>query len=277
MEHTMMEQDSAQAQSFVRPLGVDDRLAFVHVQKTAGTTLYTVLSRLIPQERISPWLTPQMVTRVAPEQLARYRLVRGHVSYGILARVLPADTIYMTFLREPIERALSHYAHLQRHAPDAPAALGHNMDLEEFVFHPIASLEIANLQTRMIGARLQLRTYRRAVAALQREGQLAHAGKSASADEAIAVLDSMAFVGLTERFDDSLALLTHTFGWPAVREVESTNIGGNKPVRERIPTHVMERIVELNQEDLKLYAHAQRLFATRFATMGQGDSLRATA
>ena len=33
----------------------------------------------------------------------------GHVPYGLFRRHLPEDTRYMTFLREPVDRVLSHY------------------------------------------------------------------------------------------------------------------------------------------------------------------------
>lgn len=251
------------------PAHADQQLVFVHIQKTAGTTLYTVLDKVFAPGQMSPWLSPWDFVRGDLESLASYALVRGHVAYGVYARLLPGKPAYMTFLRDPVERVLSHYAHLQRHQPDMPQTLGPGMDLEAFIFHPTACLQVTNMQTRMLTAQLDLARPSDVIGALRLQAQAARTGKNPPAEGAMETLASMAFVGITERFADSLALLTHTFGWPAVTQVRSTNVGDNKPARQQIPSHVLERIVELNQEDIKLYEYARNLFETRYRQMSR--------
>lgn len=249
------------------PLDANSQLVFLHLQKTAGMTLHAVLDAQFSGPRISPIMYQIEFMEHSPEALERFSLLHGHYFYGILSRLLRGRPIYMTFLRDPVERALSQYAHMQTRQVDPPHAYGVGMDLESFVFHPNASKHITNLQTRMLGARFAIDETRDIADALEAEELLVHMGKGATAAEAIEVLESIAYFGLTEQFNDSMALLTYTFDWLPTKDVTSRNIGTNKPVRARIPAHVMERIIELNQEDIILYQHAQRLFATRYNRM----------
>ena len=218
-----------------RPLTSHDQLVFLHLQKTAGMTLHAVLDSHYSAKQICPIMYQIDFMEHTPDELERYALLHGHFFHGIASRLLRGHPVYMTFLRDPVERALSQYAHMQTRQVDPPHAYGVGMDLETFVFHPNASKHITNLQTRLLGARFSLDSMDEIMDALEAEELLVHMGKGTTAAEAIEVLESMAYVGLTEQFDDSMALLTYTFGWPPIKEVTSRNIGTGKPVRERIP------------------------------------------
>ena len=97
-------------------------LVFVHIPKTAGTTLRTVLSMNEPGARsralgnvfkggggISKTPIVRLRDGKGPD-LTNVRLVRGHVPLGI-REYLPQDRELrcFTFLREPVDRTLSHY------------------------------------------------------------------------------------------------------------------------------------------------------------------------
>src|SRR3954463_14757850 len=108
-----------------RPPGV---LAFIHIPKTAGTVMRTILEMNEPGVRsqsignvfkggggINADLIPAIRDGHGPD-LTGARLVRGHVPLGIreyLPNCLPAGKArnirYFTILREPVERTLSHY------------------------------------------------------------------------------------------------------------------------------------------------------------------------
>src|SRR5438876_9976046 len=96
----------------------DPLLVFVHIPKTAGTTISTILhhhygprSRRINtsgaahdagrlQERVTAALAEPTV-----------QVVQGHISFGV-SELLPADARYATLLRDPVERTLSEFHHL---------------------------------------------------------------------------------------------------------------------------------------------------------------------
>ena len=53
----------------------------------------------------------------------QWQAVGDHVPLGLFRRYLPADTRYMTILREPVDRVLSHY-HFHAQAGDPPGSRG---------------------------------------------------------------------------------------------------------------------------------------------------------
>src|SRR3954468_18158182 len=94
---------------------------FVHVPKTAGTTLTHLLRLNEPRGSnhignifkasggvVSPVPYDRLLRRVHEDR--SIRLLYGHTPLGVDA-YLPANWSpqYITFLRDPVERALSHY------------------------------------------------------------------------------------------------------------------------------------------------------------------------
>ena len=51
------------------------------------------------------------------EQRARFRLVMGHFQYGI-HEFLPQEYTYVTIVRDPVERVISHYNYLRQTQPE---------------------------------------------------------------------------------------------------------------------------------------------------------------
>jgi hypothetical protein len=96
-------------------------LAFVHIPKTAGATTKVMLANAYSRKALRDagnFVTGKEQTehRVAFRsggwdrwRQRGGRATVGHVPYGLYRRYLPADTRYMTFLREPVERVLSYY------------------------------------------------------------------------------------------------------------------------------------------------------------------------
>jgi hypothetical protein len=79
-------------------------------------------------------------------------------------------------------------------------------------------------------------------------------------------LQDMAFVGLVEQFEPSMALLSYTFGWNPLAEYQNLMVSPRKQKRQLEPD-VWDAIARRNALDLELYEFAQELFATRQAEM----------
>ena len=88
-------------------------LIFVHVPKTAGQTVDLIMHRQFPAEEIyfvkkdiqASYLAFQQMD---PAHRARYRAIKGHIPYGV-HEFIDGPYAYFTFLRDPIERTISHY------------------------------------------------------------------------------------------------------------------------------------------------------------------------
>lgn len=69
-----------------------------------------------------------------------------------------------------------------------------------------------------------------------------------------------AAVGLTERFDESVALFGHALGWSQLLGYESRNRSQNRPLHDTISREVLNKVEADNALDIALYQYAQGLF-----------------
>src|SRR6187551_2033665 len=91
-----------------------DRVAFIHIPKTAGITFSTVIHPLLAQLLWCPAIIPEHLVAIPYDDLLKYRLFTGHFRYRLLKKIFPSGFIALTFLREPISRTVSHYKHILR-------------------------------------------------------------------------------------------------------------------------------------------------------------------
>jgi hypothetical protein len=173
--------------------------------------------------------------RLSASHRAAVRLIHGtHIEYGF-DQTLSVPMATFTMLREPVNRALSHYyfSKEKRLPPDDPGLPGHMTEHVE-----------ANLQTRLLAGPQDMD------ALLSPEDMLARARRN---------LRACAAVGLTERFDESLLLYKKAFGW-RLPYFQIRNVGRKRPPREAMPAEILRGIEEENRLDAALYDTARGLF-----------------
>jgi hypothetical protein len=83
------------------------RLGFVHVPKTAGTSVTNALAGIYG-DQMHDAMTTLDYARCTPEQLDRARFYKGH-AYRRDYEQWPAETVLFTVLRDPVARAVSFY------------------------------------------------------------------------------------------------------------------------------------------------------------------------
>ncbi len=94
------------------------RLCFLHVPKTAGTSISSILSKWYANKQIFPGLTTLDYEKFDQAEIAGYDLYKGHVQFVYAKPRLPDDTCFVTLLRDPIERAISLYYFWQAYDDD---------------------------------------------------------------------------------------------------------------------------------------------------------------
>ena len=241
----------------------DHRVIFLHLPKTAGSTLAQVLEREYedaPMRWIYGDARAEAHTLAAMPHDTRLalRLVAGHMATG-LDRHLPGPSAYVTMLRDPVERIVSHYHYvLQR-----PEGTGNSRavegisSLDEYVRSSVFARIVNNGQTRLLGSDVMA------------PGEPAD---EATLERAMAFVDRPDVVaGLQERFDESLLVMVLAFGWgwPAVQRVNVTR--SRPPVAELDPATVA-LIREHNALDLALHEHVRSRLEAR---LGAVDDLAA--
>jgi len=249
-------------------------LFFLHVPKTAGTTLNTIVESHFKREEIWPHYFNVELLGAAPETLHDYRYFRGHLRCDTLVQRLGRRPVTLTMLRQPVEQLRSAFAHTQRISTEdwTRSTLCGVGILERF---RRATLEEALDDPQMIRVirNQQLKYLRPAPPAPEDPPHFDEPPQERPSDDeedlkhAQQLLNGFALAGLSERFQESIFLMAYAFGWAPVISYPFLNVGGNKPGRERVSQTTLERIREINASDQRLYDFAERLFAVRYESM----------
>jgi hypothetical protein len=232
---------------------MNETVIFLHIGKTAGSTMRQILKRQFPS---SQTLTVRARRRPREETLADYarlpeaerlqpRLIMGHTVFGLHEHV-PRPSRYVTMLRDPAKLAISQYRYVLRTPGHRHHDQAQGMSLREYIESGLA-LEMDNSQTRAVAGDIGT-PYRGCTP------EMLETAKRNLAEH-------FAWVGITERFDESVVLLGRTFGWPDVRYVSANVARGAAPPSES----ELELVRRSNHLDQELYDHCYRLLDERIA------------
>jgi hypothetical protein len=220
---------------------------FLHLPKTGGVTLNRVIRRNYrrrdvwrdPSEGMSE--APVVFGQLSEEKRARYRLLMGHMSFG-LHELVPRPTAYFTVVREPVARVVSGYRYIRRTPQHLHYDAARDMSLERMVRSgrwPAAD----NQQSRAIANDWST--------PFGQCGQETLAAATRNLEERFVV------VGLTERFDETLILLERAFGW---RKLQYVALNTAPKRRVDLDRDAARAIEELNSLDRELYASVRARF-----------------
>jgi hypothetical protein len=223
-------------------------LIFVHIPKTAGSTLEQILIRQYRAAEIYPFIEVEdyrRVTKLPPAEKTRYKLFQGHMPYG-LHHYLAQPAVYVTLLRNPVQVALSSYFYFE---------LGYRRDiLHQDVTGIVPTVaDMQQSKMRMMFDNLQTRHLSGLTGVAFGECS------AAMLDAAKANLEREFAVGLVERFDESVVSLSKIFRWRAPFYVK-TNVSRTRVPREAIAADVIEWLTAQNRFDIQLYQFAESLF-----------------
>ena len=237
------------------------KTAFLHIPKTAGTTVHHILLNCFPGGRIFTNAERGNNQKVDP---STFDFVSGHFNYSyLIERGLTGHRI-VTIFRDPVGRALSHFYFLKQDrlldlveqedeaydqselelAREVVAKAREN-DLADFIRKEpfLANITLGDYQTRLMGAPDKLAPL-----------------DSSHLDLAMQHLRDCFFVGLTERMNESIALLCRRMGWPQILPQGSLNSNKENKGKRQQPPELLQALSELNRMDQVLYDEAKKLF-----------------
>ncbi len=233
----------------------------------------------------------------SPEQKARFRLIRGHFTFLLndqgTYKYIPQNTVRITMLRDLIERVQSGYRYLRRN-PSIEVHVKRIM-VEKGVHYPLKNPEDEHRRQRLHEEAMQQdfskfaqnEAHFRLMYNVQTRMVLGPVPgfprkvgdpEALSDDELLrrarASLDKFAFVGITERFFESVQVLCYTFGWPDVKEIPRLNVGQPSSDEYKFTADDLRVAQAQNALDLRLYAYAQELFSERLREMEENSTFR---
>jgi hypothetical protein len=241
--------------------GPQPLIIFLHLPKTAGTTLARIIERQYDSSGILSLYESMFGKELAvvPEhQMDNLRIVMGHLYFGAHAFGARSCT-YLTVLREPIDRVISHYYFVRHDPANYLYELARKMTLKEFV-ESRGRQEPNNDQTRLL------------------------AGSSDSASFGICLDETLdiakrnlaqhfAVIGITEDFNRSLILMKRILGWRNLPFYTKQNVTSRRATKESISPETLQVIQAHNMLDIELYRYAKDLFQDQIRLQGNSIEL----
>ncbi len=232
-------------------------VVFTHVPKTSGTSFRkSLVEPNVASEEIFPY---RGLRAFLLERGSRRSFVWGHMPSGI-HMLTRREVRYIAFLRDPVDRAVSHYYFVR---DSDPAAYKHPdrdeadaLSIAEFFALP----RYQNLQARFLAGlpyhylypHLRSRRFERAVLGKAVENLTAR----------------YVCFGMQERFEDSLDLFQRRLGWPARADVSRQKETGRRPRVAELDEATRAALRASNSLDCELYEAASELFEQRLSSVG---------
>jgi hypothetical protein len=232
---------------------MDNNLIFLHLPKNGGTTFHSILNRLYPKEST---FTIRSVTNVKTNEeefvnmshaeRASINLVKGHTLFG-LHKYMDQQTKYVTFLRKPIDRIPSFYYYVLRKPKNKlyDTISSKNLSLYQFVTQ-VESIDLNNCQVRWISGIDDKEEF--------------------MLEKALENIDKhFSFVGLTEKYNESLVLLKQQYNW-STPYYKVKNQTKNRPIVDKLDNKTIEAINHYNNADNQLYKIIDEKIAAQIAS-----------
>lgn len=174
-----------------------------------------------------------------------FELLYGHVGFPIYSDFDPADSSFLTFLRDPVERVISHYywvknsgSHPDRNKPEIISSIDSYLTS--------GNKELDNGQIRMIIG--------------DHDSAVGEIGKAEFKIALRTIEERYPVVGIMELFEQSLAVISklHNLKIPPFK---SKNVGSKL---DDISETTYASIREINQWDYKLYEYCNERLRSTF-------------
>jgi hypothetical protein len=258
--------------------GPQDLIVLLHVPKTAGTSLTLVLKRNQIRANVAMRnvfkgggvvVDPPGydLIRAAVEGAGAIALAHGHVPLAV-ADYFPAEWSprYVTFLRDPVDRAVSHYfqiLNLPRNVPvngrsglapeDGGAEEENGIGPPREPLRAEVPYELALSDLRYVPDNLHTRMLCGDPAPFGEVTETMLERAKRNLEHRVSVF------GLAEQFDESMVLFGHRLGFRALL-APSRRLNALRPRGEEIPADLVAAARRTNRFDIELYEFARDLF-----------------
>jgi len=223
---------------------------FIHIPKTCGTSFRFMLYNQFPQNQIYPNMSDlresggkylkfkEIISKKEDIQDSTH-LFMGHYPFQGGNKIFTKPINYLTFLRDPVKRTISNIQHLQRIKPE------YKNDSISEIFEE-EHLSQKDLQTRFLS-----------------DSPFKKPTHIDRLEESKKNLEKIKFIGIAERFEESIELIEHTFNWKLGEILRLNQKKEDK--NNELSEDLLNKIKAINELDIELYEYACQLFEKRTA------------
>mgnify|MGYP001574614240 CR=1 FL=1 len=255
-----------------------NKFLFHHIPKTAGSTFRGVLQNLFDHEELCRAETPKELQAAFQAGFTEERLFGGHFSYGAISKYLD-DAVWVTFLRNPIERVVSHYynhTNLERIPEEWKQRLEETPEWKQYV-DDVQGVSIEGWINNKNQTVNSIACNRQTQAFLPDSIRVNEKDWGVHNQEYIELAkqnlrENFPFVGIQEYFDLSIDLFSLTFSLNPIDAASyTTNLNTKKTMEKKydLEQAVLDLVHDRNSMDIELYEYGVSLFFERLHIINQ--------
>lgn len=235
---------------------------FVHLPKCAGTSLLKMLSEIGPrrfvvvaetQSKKEAWELLHANIKKQKIKIHELDIIAGRNVYHGMHLPSERAPFYFTFLRNPIERFISHYSYLAKCASD-PQHPSHSMARDR-VIRDGQIISIQEFVERGKGRDILTRTLAAASSAEESGDSWWHPDRNTALEKAKWLLQQMGFIGFVEQFESDAQ---HLFSKLRIAP-DSQRINVSQSEKFQVDAETLRKIRNLNELDLETFEFAKQL------------------
>jgi hypothetical protein len=253
-----------------------ETVVFIHMQKTGGTTLRTLLEGQFPADRVCP-VRVDKLHLLSVAELGQFDFFAGHFDRSSICFIPRKEIKTVALFREPRARLISFYRFLRSHptrdefASDPGIRLANELTAEEFFERPEIRSLPAVYNHYLIALGASFSWFKR------NRGSLSKEDISSAFDKAKRQIGAITAIGITEHFDQSVELICkalHIDKPPSIAPLHVTSNFVELDARFRVvePVVMTPRLAsaldELTVYDDELYRFATQEFDRQCLELG---------
>jgi hypothetical protein len=250
-------------------------LVFLHIEKTAGTSLQNMFLDSYNQKSVYHEHKDTLY-RCSPSELSKYSVFLGHFNHDSLLFIPRKCLSVFTFVRRPKDRLYSLYHFWRAHEPGHASYGGaikwaNELDIEPFFLHEVTmKSSLWNHMTWVIMGQRQWKMWQTMLLAETDDRVVSEIIATRIRPDIRRRLNEFIFIGLQEKFDDSVKLLFRILQRPLPPVIRSDHtleglvktdpffkkIVEKQPMTSRLSA-ALDRLVQL---DNIIYEESSQLF-----------------